>query len=138
MRIAVVDGQGGGIGRAIVAGLRESGLPDLEILALGTNSAATGNMMKAGASQGATGENAIVFNADRVDVIVGVITILAANSMLGEMTPAMTSAIGSSRAIKVLIPINRCGIHVVNTGEESLSASIQEAIKVIRGWAHNS
>ncbi len=131
MRIAVVDGQGGGIGRAVVEKMK-SGLPGIEILALGTNSAATGNMLKAGADEGATGENAIIYNAAEVDVIVGVIAIITANSMLGEMTPAMAAAIGSSKAFKVLLPINRCRIHVVSVGNEPLATHIDNAVKAVR------
>jgi len=104
MRIAVVDGQGGGIGKAIVEKLRKELPGDVEIIALGTNSAATVLMLKAGANEGATGENAIVYNADKVDVIMGVIGIIAANSMMGELTPLMARAIAESPAKKVLIP----------------------------------
>ncbi len=133
MRIAVVDGQGGGIGRAIVEKLKNE-LPSVQVLALGTNSAATGNMLKAGADEGATGENAIVHNVKDMDVIVGVIAIITANSMLGELTPAMACAVGSSKAYKVLLPINRCHIHVVSVGSETLSVHIDNAVKAIRQY----
>lgn len=113
MRIAVVDGQGGGIGKALVEKLRR-GLPeDIEIIALGTNSLATSVMLKAGANEGATGENAIIYNAARVDVIFGAIGIIAANSMLGELTPAMANAIADSPAQKLLLPLNKCNINIV-------------------------
>ena len=92
MRIAVVDGQGGGIGRAIVDKLKTA-LPEVEVIALGTNSAATGQMLRAGADEGATGENAIVHNMKFVDIVVGVIAIINANSMMGELTPRMAQAI---------------------------------------------
>ena len=132
MRVAVVDGQGGGIGKAIVERLKASQIADIEILALGTNSAATGQMLKAGADLGATGENAIVYNVDRVDVIAGVIAILAANSMMGELTPAMAMSISSSDAKKILLPVNRCGIQIVGVGEASLTFYIDEAVRMIR------
>jgi len=134
MRIAVVDGQGGGIGKSIVAKLKAA-LPEAEILALGTNSTATGQMLKAGADEGATGENAIVHNVKYADIIVGVIAIINANSMLGELSPAMALAIGESRAFKVLLPINRCNIHVVSVEEAPLGTHLENAVKAIREYA---
>jgi D-arabinose 1-dehydrogenase-like Zn-dependent alcohol dehydrogenase len=132
MRIAVIDGQGGGIGKAIIEKLKAAGLHDATILALGTNSAATAQMKRAGADEGATGENAIVCNADKVDIIMGVIAILNANAMLGELSPAMTAAIGASRAIKILLPVNRCGIKVVGLKELNLTAYIDEAVESVK------
>ncbi len=92
MRIAVIDGQGGGIGKTIVEKLRKELPEDVEIIALGTNALATSCMLKAGANEGATGENAIVANAGKVDVIMGTVGIIAANSMLGELTPQMAKS----------------------------------------------
>jgi NAD(P)-dependent dehydrogenase (short-subunit alcohol dehydrogenase family) len=132
MRIAVIDGQGGGIGKAIVEKLKASNLPGVTILALGTNSAATLQMKKAGADEGATGENAIIYNMDNVDVIMGVIAVLNANAMLGELSPKMAAAIGSSKASKVLIPVNRCGIHVVGLKAMNLAAYIDEAVETVK------
>lgn len=131
MKIAVVDGQGGGIGKAIVERIKATNLKGVEILALGTNSAATGQMLKAGADQGATGENAIVHNMNRVDIVIGVLAILSANSMMGELTPAMAIAIGNSKAEKILLPISRCGITVVGVKEAPLSGYIEEATRKI-------
>ena len=130
MIVAVVDGQGGGIGRAIVEKIRKS-FSNLEIIALGTNSAATGQMLKAGASEGATGENAIIHNMKNVDVVIGVIGILNANAMMGELTPAMAVAIGDSHAYKILLPVNRCHIHVVGVEGISLSEHIDNAVKAL-------
>lgn len=112
--LSVIDGQGGGLGRSIVSKLRKQ-IPKemgITICALGTNSLATSNMIKAGADIGATGENAIVRTAAEADIIFGSIAIIAANSMLGELTPDMAFAISSSRACKILIPLNRCNIIV--------------------------
>ena len=133
MIIAVVDGQGGGIGKALVAGIK-SELPDVRVIALGTNSTATGQMLRAGADDGATGENAIIHNMQHVDIVAGVIGILNANSMLGELTPAMAAAIGGSHTYKVLLPINRCHIHVVSVEEASLGVHIENAVKAIKEY----
>jgi NAD(P)-dependent dehydrogenase (short-subunit alcohol dehydrogenase family) len=132
MRIAVIDGQGGGIGRGIVEKLKASA-PNAEVLALGTNATATDRMLKAGADEGATGENAIVHNVKNVDIITGVIAILNANALMGELSPKIAEAIGASPAFKVLLPINRCGIHVVSVREASLSTHIDNAVEVIKG-----
>lgn len=138
-RIAVVDGQGGGIGKAIVEKLKAN-LPEVEIVALGTNSMATGQMMRAGAHEGATGENAIVVNMRQVDVVVGVIGIIVANSMLGELTPSMSVAISGSPALKVLLPINRCNIHVVSVSDKAvnLAAHIEDAVDTIRQYLRDN
>jgi len=132
MRVAVVDGQGGGIGKHIVDKLRRKFPENLSIVALGTNSVATSQMLKAGANEGATGENAICYNADRVEVIIGSIAILAANSMLGELTPKMAQAIGQSEAMKILLPINRAKIEVVGVSDEPLPHQIEAVINRLK------
>lgn len=106
MRIAVIDGQGGGIGKHIVEQLRKK-MPGLDILALGTNALATGAMLRAGATEGASGESAICYNVDRVDLIVGSISIMMVYGLLGEITPVMAAAISASKADKLLLPIQR-------------------------------
>ncbi|MDR2132626.1 MAG: DUF3842 family protein [Clostridiales Family XIII bacterium] len=131
MKIAVIDGQGGGIGRSIVEKLKAA-VPDAEVLALGTNAAATDRMLKAGADEGATGENAIVHNVKSVDIITGVIAILNANALMGELSPKIAEAIGASSAAKVLLPINRCGIYVVSVREAPLSTHIDNAVAAIK------
>jgi len=132
MRIAVVDGQGGGIGKAIVEKARKELPDDVEIIALGTNALAAALMLKAGANEGASGENAIVFNAYRVDVIVGTIGIVVANSMMGELSPDMARAISESPARKVLIPLNRCNIDIAGVRSEPLPHHIDNAVDIIK------
>ncbi len=133
MRIAVIDGQGGGIGKLIVEKLRAAFGNEISILALGTNALAVSLMLKAGANEGASGENAIVYNCSRVDIIIGSIGIICANSMLGELTPAMARAVSESGASKVLIPLNRCNILVAGTKDEPLPHYIDDAIELIGG-----
>lgn len=132
MRIGVIDGQGGGIGKAIVERLRKEFQQKVEILALGTNSAATTVMLKAGADAGATGENAIAWNAAKVDIIMGAVGIIAANAMMGELTPLMAREISGSPAKKVLVPINRCGIVIAGVKEEPLPVLIDEAVNIVK------
>ena len=137
MKIAVIDGQGGGIGRLIVEGLRKELGNGVEIIALATNSMALSVMLKAGADKGATGENAILRNAHSVDIITGPIGIIIADSMMGELTPAMAHAISSSAACKVLLPLNRCGVEIIGVVEEPLPRQIEKLInrlsEIIRG-----
>ncbi|NLD49047.1 MAG: DUF3842 family protein [Clostridiaceae bacterium] len=132
MRIAVIDGQGGGMGKVMVEKLRCEIGEEIAIIALGTNALATGLMIKAGANEGASGENAIIFNSPRVDVIMGAVGIIAANSMLGELTPLMAKAIAESPARKVLIPLNRCNIQIVGVRSEPLPHYIDAAVGMIK------
>jgi NAD(P)-dependent dehydrogenase (short-subunit alcohol dehydrogenase family) len=132
MKIAVVDGQGGGIGRLIVEKLRNSFGNEINVLALGTNALAAALMLKAGANEGASGENAILFSTSKVDIIIGTIGIVCANSMLGELTPIMAKAISESSAIKVLIPLNRCNIQVAGIKDEPLPHFIDDAINIVK------
>ena len=133
MRIAVIDGQGGGIGKAIVDKFRKEFQDKIEILALGTNSMATSLMLKAGANEGATGENAIMYNASKVDLILGPIGIICANSLLGELTPQMAKAIAESPAKKVLIPLNRCNVTVAGVENKPLPHYIEDAVEIVKG-----
>lgn len=135
MRIAVIDGQGGGIGKTLVEKLRRELPEDAEIIALGTNSLATSFMIKAGANEGATGENAIVANAGKVDIILGAIGIIAANSMLGELTPLMAKAIAESPARKILLPLNRCSIEIVGVDKsEPMPHLVDKAVQSVRDY----
>jgi NAD(P)-dependent dehydrogenase (short-subunit alcohol dehydrogenase family) len=131
-RIAVIDGQGGGIGSLIVKRLKDEFKDRFEVIALGTNAAATSAMMKSRANKGATGENAIVYNSDRVDMIVGPLSITLANAMLGEVTGKMASAIVSSDAQKILLPLNQEGIDIAGVNKEPLPHLIELLITRIK------
>jgi len=129
----VMDGQGGGIGRAIIKRLRDAFGDEIEILALGTNSLATSQMMRAGANRGATGANAIVRMAPEVDIIIGPLAIIMANAMMGEVTAKMTEAISSSKALKVLIPLTQERIKIVGVSDEPLPHLIDQILETIKG-----
>ena len=132
MVVMVMDGQGGGIGAAIIKGIREKIQDEIEILALGTNSIATSRMMKAGANRGATGENAIVRTCGKVDIIVGPLAILMSNSMMGEVTPRMSEAVCSSEAKKVLIPLTQERVEIVGISGEPLPHLVNKAVNRIQ------
>jgi hypothetical protein len=132
LRIAVIDGQGGGIGSLIVKRLREEFKESVEVIALGTNSAATTAMMKSRANKGATGENAIIWNAERVDMVIGPLSIVLPDAMLGEVTSKMASAIVSSRAAKMLLPLNQEGIELAGAQKEPLPHLIEHIINKIK------
>lgn len=131
MVIMVVDGQGGGIGKALIERLKTAVGAEHELIAVGTNAMATMGMMKSGAKSIATGENAVIYNAKRADIIVGSIGIISANAMLGELSPAMAAAIGESDAVKILIPLNRCGLRVAGVATDSLPAMMDDAVRMV-------
>lgn len=132
LKIAVIDGQGGGIGSLIVKRLREEFGDGIEILALGTNATATSAMMKSRANKGATGENAIVWNVQRVNLIIGPLSIILAHAMLGELTPKMAEAIASSDTKKLLLPLNQEGIDVIGVGKEPLPHIIEKVVEAVK------
>ncbi len=130
MKILIIDGQGGGLGRQLVSAVKEK-YPENEILAVGTNSAATNAMLRAGADQAATGENSVAVASERADVIMGPIGIVIADSMLGEITPRMALSVGQSRAKRILIPVNLCDNIVVGVNEISMTKNVQNAVEAL-------
>ena len=128
VKVGVIDGQGGGVGRALVEQIKRA-YPALHVRALGTTSAATAAMLKGGADDGATGENAIVYNAGRMQVLLGPVAILASNSLLGELTPAMAAAVGGSDAVKILLPSQRCNIRMAIGSLQPMQVYLDEAVR---------
>ena len=131
MNILVIDAQGGGIGKQVVATVKKR-FPELVITAVGTNSLATSSMLKAGADNAATGENAVVVGCRTADIIVGPVGIAIADSLLGEITPKMATAVGQSNAKRILIPINHCNNIIVGVKDLNPSKLIEAVITEIQ------
>ena len=130
MKILIVDGQGGGIGRQLVEALKREG--ERDITCVGTNAIATSAMLRAGATRAATGENAAIVACREAEVIVGPIGIVVADALLGEVTPRMAAAVGQSRARKVLIPVNQCGNFIVGVPAGQTTAQlVAQAVEAI-------
>ena len=127
-KVCVIDGQGGGIGSAIIKKIKETFGERIEVIALGTNAIATAQMLKAGANRGASGENAIVHTVGTADLIVGPISITWANAMLGELTPKMAEAIMSCPALKILLPLAQEKVVLVGVESEPLPHLVQRAV----------
>ena len=130
MKVLVIDGQGGGLGRQLVAAVK-AGYPDVEVLAVGTNSAATGAMLKAGADMAATGENSVEVACRKAGVIMGPVGIVIADSMLGEITPRMAAAVGQSQAGRILIPVNMCDNIVVGIADLPMTKKVESAVEAL-------
>ena len=127
MKIVVIDGQGGRIGKNVIEQVKANH-KNLELYAIGTNTMATSAMLKAGADFGATGENAVLVNVTDADIVIGPVGIVFANALLGEITPAIATAVGASRAFKILIPVNRCNHYIAGCTETSLGEYIRIAV----------
>jgi hypothetical protein len=130
--IVVIDGQGGGIGSVIVRRLREAFAEEVEIVGLGTNAMATGAMLKAGANRGASGENAIVRSVAMADIITGAVAIVAANAMMGELTPRMSEAIASAAGRKCLLPLKMADLEIIGAPKEPLPHLVELLVKRIQ------
>jgi hypothetical protein len=129
--ILIIDGQGGKLGRQLIDSIL-SAFSNVNIIAVGTNSIATAFMVKSGV-EGATGENAVIVNSHYVDIIVGPIGIVIADSLLGEITPAMATAVGQSRAHRILLPMNKCGNTIAGFTTVNITKQIESTIETIRG-----
>ena len=132
MKIMIIDGQGGRMGSLLTEKTKNAAIPGAQIYAIGTNSIATAAMLKAGADYGATGENPVLVNSRDADYIIGPLGIMAADSLLGEVTPAMAVAVGQSSAMKILLPVNKCNHHVVGVSSEySMSELAEQAVRYL-------
>ena len=127
MNILVMDAQGGGIGKQVVAAVRKR-FPAVTITAVGTNTAATSAMLRAGADEGATGENAVVVCCRRADVIIGPVGIVIADALLGEVTPRMAVAVGQSAAKRILIPVNHCANFIAGVADLSVGRLVDSVV----------
>jgi NAD(P)-dependent dehydrogenase (short-subunit alcohol dehydrogenase family) len=129
-KICVIDGQGGGIGSAVIKRLKEAYGESVEIIALGTNAIATAQMLKSKANRGASGENAIVQTVAKVDVITGPLGIILANAMMGEVTPKMALAVADSPAQKLLLPLTQENVAVIGASNNPLPHLVDELVDV--------
>jgi len=129
IQVAVIDGQGGGVGRSLIERFRQA-FPDVRIRALGTNAIATANMMKGGAQDGATGESALVFNVGKMHIIAGPVGILMPHGLLGELSPKMAEAIGMSDAVRILIPSVQCNIRLAVGTNQTMTFYLDEAARL--------
>lgn len=130
VQILVIDGQGGGMGRQLTAALKAA-CPEAEITAVGTNALATSAMLKAGADNAATGENAVIVGCRKADLIVGPVGIVIADALFGEVTPAMAQAVGQSRAVRVLVPVNHCDNLIAGLDDQPMSRLVESAVALV-------
>ncbi len=137
MKILIIDAQGGGLGRELIQNLKTK-FQGIELIAVGTNSMATSNMIKAGAKFGATGENAVIVNSKTADLILGPVGILFANSMLGEITPKMAEAVNISGAKKILIPFFHDDNIIVGIEDYSMKNLIKLAMDEVEKFYKNA
>ena len=137
MKVVVIDGQSGRMGQLFIERAKSASLP-CQIMAVGTNAIATSAMLKAGADNGATGENPVLVACRTADIIVGPIGILAADSLMGEISPAMAVAVGQSPARKLLLPVNQCNNIVAGVPNLSLGKLMDEAVELLKSMLQYS
>lgn len=133
MKVVIIDGQGGRLGQLLCEAISKDHI-DCNLIAIGTNSTATGAMLKGGAMQGATGENPVIVACRDADVIIGPIGIISADSLLGEITPAMSVAIGQSKALKLLLPVSHCNNQVVGVKQMTMNEMVEETVEKLKQY----
>lgn len=131
MNILIIDGHGGGMGRQLVEEIKKN-FPSVQVTAVGTNTMAAQAMMKAGADRTATGENAVIVGCRTADIIVGPVGIAIADSLWGEITPAMALAVGQSHAARIFLPMNLCSNYIVGVRKSSVTQLVEESLEQIR------
>ena len=131
--VMVVDAQGGGLGRQLIGSIKKE-CPDVHIIAVGTNSTATGNMLKAGADEAATGENSMRVAGRKADIIVGPIGMVIADAMMGEITPATAVAIAQADAKRVMIPFSSCDNYIAGVSDASMGRLITDAVRQLKKY----
>ena len=131
MKIVIIDGQGGRLGQLLAEAIVKENL-NCDLLAVGTNSTATSAMLKGGARQGATGENPVIVACRDADIIIGPVGIISADSLLGEITPAMAVAVGQSKALKLLLPVSYCNNQVVGVKQMTMSSMVAETVEKLK------
>ena len=134
--ILVIDAQGGGLGRQLISTIKKE-TDGLYILAVGTNSAATAAMLKAGADEAATGENSVIVASRKADIIIGPVGMVIADAMLGEITPAMARAIAEAGAKRIMIPFNSCDNYIAGTSGLGTGRLIQDALNELKNSLTN-
>lgn len=127
MKVLVIDAQGGGVGKQLITAIKQN-MQEVVITAVGTNSAATSAMLKAGADFAATGENAVVVACRKADVIVGPVGIVIADALWGEITPKMAAAVAQSDAKRILLPFDHCNNIIVGVPEFHVGKLVQAAV----------
>lgn len=132
-RILIIDGQGGGIGRLLTQSIKTE-FPEVTVASVGTNVMATQAMIKAGADEAATGENAVLVGCRKADIITGPIGIIIADALMGEITPNMAVAVGQADAVRILLPVNQCDNIVVGIENNTISSLIKGCMDQIRNY----
>ena len=131
MKILVIDAQGGGLGKQLITKIKKD-IPELTVIAVGTNTIATAAMLKAGADEAATGENAVIVASRKADIIIGPIGIVIADAMLGEITPKMALAVAQSEAMRIIIPFSNCDNYVAGVNDFGISRLTKDALDFLK------
>lgn len=131
MKILVIDAQGGGLGKQLITKIKKD-IPELTVIAVGTNTIATAAMLKAGADEAATGENAVIVASRKADIIIGPIGIVIADAMLGEITPKMALAVAQSEAMRIIIPFSNCDNYVAGVNDFGISRLTMDALDFLK------
>ena len=131
MKILVIDAQGGGLGKQLITRIKKD-IPKLTVMAVGTNTMATAAMLKAGADEAATGENAVVVASRKADIIIGPIGMIIADAMLGEITPKMALAVAQAKATRIIIPFSNCDNYVAGVSDFGISRLMEDALSFLK------